>query len=143
MVQWYGTSISKHTWTRSHPWSASPTWTIPQFLLGVRLSTLGWRWIKVHPQTGNFVCCVVMHVLILRGPIALSLARPSDTAFMLNLTIPSNTWGEVCLLTALLLRGAAVTLNDEEVQTLRPVDRAGQLCLADELGGGVYAIIAQ
>ena len=140
-MQWYGTSIGKHTW--SHPWSASPARIIPQFLLGVRPSTLGWRRIKVHPQPGSFVRRAVMHVPTLRGPIALALARPSDTAFMLNLTIPGNTWAEVCLPTALLLRGAAVTLNGEEVQTLRPVDRAGQLCLADELGGGVYAIIAQ
>jgi hypothetical protein len=49
---------------------------------------------------------------------------------------------EVCFPTA-LLQARRVTSNGEHVATRTPTERPGQLCIADDLGGGVYTIVAE
>ena len=77
--------------------------------------------------------------------MGLSLAVDAGRSFALNLTLPGNTLAEVCLPTALLRAGTAatVTLDGEAVATRVEGDRPGQLCLANDVGGGAHAVVAQ
>ena len=156
---WFGTftgTNAGHTW--SHPWSAAPARIIPQFLMGVRPLERAWRRIAVHPQPGSTLQRATMTVPTLRGDIALAFARTSSastaatgesadmaSAFALNLTVPGNTAAEVCLPLGLLPRGSTsdVTLDGEKALVRVPPGRLGQLCLANDVVGGVHTIVAQ
>lgn len=66
----------------------------------------------------------------------------------LNLTVPGNTLAEVCLPVGLLSNRspdghAKITLNGREVVGIVPDGRLGQLCLPQDLQGGVHTIVAQ
>ena len=147
---WYGTNThgpkpyQGHSW--SHPWSASPARIIPQWLFGVRPLERAWRRIAVHPQPGSTLTVAAMTVPTMRGSVALSFAR-SSCSFALNLTVPGNTFAEVCLPVALLPKSTlqlstlpTVTVNGERAATTVPVGRPGQVCLTDDVPGGEYSI---
>lgn len=152
---WYGTFTGTnggHTW--SHPWSAAPARLIPQWLLGVRPLERAWRRIAVHPQPGSTVTRATMTVPTLRGEVALSYARvAAGGAFGLNLTIPGNTDAEVCLPVGLLPEpasvfgqspgGGVITVDGKAAATVVPADRPGHVCLASDLPGGSYVILAR
>ena len=155
---WYGTfpgsDSTDHTW--SHPWSASPARIIPQWLLGVRPLARAWRRIAIHPQPGSTLTRAAMTVPTLRGEVGLSYARvagPGGTVG-LNLTIPGNTDAEVCLPAGLLPKlaswpesatgqRAVITVDGNSAATVVPVGRPGHVCLADDLVGGTYVILAR
>ncbi len=66
----------------------------------------------------------------------------------LNLTVPGNTLAEVCLPVGLLSDRSPdgyvkITLNGTEVVGRVPDGRIGQLCLPQDLQGGVHTIVAQ
>ena len=143
---WYGTFGERGTHTWSHPWSAAPARIIPQWLMGVRPLERAWRRIAVHPQPGSKLARASMQVPTLRGDISMSFARElaAGSAFALNLTVPGNTFAEVCLPAALLVSlKATVLVNGASTLTVVPADRPGQLCIEGDLAGGTYNIVAQ
>jgi len=139
---WFGTFTGEnqgHTW--SHPWSAAPARIIPQFLMGVRPLERGWRRIAVHPQPGSTLTHATLSVPTLRGEV--KLAFSTSSSMTLQLTVPGNTYANVCLPVGLLAENPQVMLNGKLATTTTPVGRAGQLCLASDLVGGVHTIVAQ
>ena len=109
-----------------------------------------WRRVAVHPQPGTTLLRAEMAVPTLRGAIDFAFARqpgprgtPEGGSFALNLTIPGNTRAEVCLPAPLLGSSPALTLNGQPVEPRRPPDRPGHVCLPQDIGGGVYSVLAR
>ena len=123
--------------TFSHPWTAAPAWIIPRFLMGVRPLQDGWRRVAIRPLPGRQLSRAAIKVPTQRGSIELAFdVQPK--AFAATITIPGNTFAEVCL-PLYLFAGSACTVQvgGTEVGASK---KGALMCLDEDLGGGAHAV---
>merc|ERR1712070_324284 len=84
--------------TFSHPWTASPAFIIPRYLMGVRplMEGGGWDRVAIRPLPPSKLGSAAMMVPLLRGQIHMSFSA-DPSSFTLNLTVPGATGADVCL----------------------------------------------
>jgi hypothetical protein len=144
--------------TFSHPWTAAPAYIIPRFVMGVRPLQDAWRRVAIRPLPSTKLASASIEVPTMRGLIRLSFTTTleptrSGLTFAANITIPGNTFAQVCL--PLYLLGAAsrgvsndvaspssaahcvTLLHGTEVASAR---MGGLLCLVEDLGGGEWNV---
>jgi len=147
--------------TFSHPWTASPAWIIPRFLMGVRPADDGWRRVTVKPMPSLKLTSASIKIWTQRGLIGLAFETTTQSkssksaasasaagvdasaeapSFTATLTLPGNTAAEVCLPLYLFDFGSKcqVTVADQGVAA---TTAGALLCLDDNLWGGVHQIV--
>lgn len=125
--------------TFSHPWTASPSYVIPRFLMGVRPLAPGWSRIAIRPLPPRR--SDLQHASITvptpRGKVLLEFDIDS-AVFSARLVVPGNTLAHVCLPRYLFPDDEkcvfAVNGETRAVQT----DSGALTCAVDELGSGAY-----
>lgn len=118
---------------------AAPAHIVPRWLMGVRPLADGWRAVTVRPLPPRHDELRTASVTLptLRGTVAAAFDS-GPAAFALNLTIPGNTWAEVCL-PAYVLRGAPSARRAVLDGAAAPAAlRGGLLCLTDMVGSGEH-----
>ena len=131
LEHWYGVNFEKHTW--SHPWAAGPATHTVRRIFGVRPLTMGYRTVAIHPQPPTNLSHGTMTLPTERGTISVFFNR-SKSHFELQVSLPNNTRGHVCLPTALLPPNSVLILDGSQADSSRP--EKGQLCLVDMIVGG-------
>ena len=142
--------------TFSHPWTAAPAYIIPRFLMGVRPLEDGWRRVAIRPLPPTDLESASIEVPTGRGLVKLSFVQ-SASDFAANVTIPGNTFAQVCLPRYLFAsstrgQGGPGRAGRREQRNLTcpclldgrqvPSSANGGLqCLTDDLGGGEHAIV--
>jgi len=136
LEHWYGVNFQKHTW--AHPWAAGPAAIIVRRIYGIRPLDIGYRTVAVHPQPPQNLTHGAITVPSLRGKVAMSWEMLPGKRFAMTLSVPGNTKADVCLPVGLLPPRCDLTINGAAAPTSRP--HAGQLCLAERLGGGGWQV---
>lgn len=125
--------------TYSHPWTASPAWIIPRYLMGIRPLADGWERIAIRPLPVPSLTSGNISVLTPRGAVNLGFSL-SSSSIATSITVPGNTFAEVCLPRYLFGSGAqcSATMGGSTISTN---DAGGLTCLRSDLGGGHYDIV--
>ena len=82
--------------TFSHPWTASPAFIIPRYLMGVRPLQAAWARVAIRPLPARNLTSADVNILTGRGRLHLSF-EIGETSFRANVIIPGNTFAQVCL----------------------------------------------
>ncbi|WP_328635868.1 family 78 glycoside hydrolase catalytic domain [Streptomyces canus] len=88
-------SLKSNT-TYSHPWAASPSFTIPQSMFGIRPSTPGYRTFQVKPQPTS-VTWANATVPTAQGTIGAAYDTTSGGRVDIGVNVPANTTALVYL----------------------------------------------
>jgi len=126
--------------TMSHPWTASPAFVIPRYLMGIRPIEDGWRRVAIKPMPSVKLAAASIAVPTLRGDVTLSFeSAATQGKFSANVTVPGNTFAEFCLPRYLLDAGGSKTCKMEvgaKPAKLKPFMHLA--CLAHDLGPGTH-----
>lgn len=125
--------------TYSHPWTASPAWIIPRFLMGVRPLTDGWERLAIRPLPSRDLTSASIDVLTPRGTVKVAFSV-SASAMSLNLTMPGNTLGQVCMPRYIFGSTATCTVTVGGHPAVA-TNAGGLTCLTSDVGGGDYLVV--
>ncbi|MDP3889821.1 family 78 glycoside hydrolase catalytic domain [Nocardioides sp.] len=76
--------------TFSHPWAASPAFTVPSGVFGIQPTAPGYATFEVKPQPGDLDHGTVT-VPSVRGPIGAAFTRGTDDVIRVGVQVPGNT----------------------------------------------------
>lgn len=138
MESWTGVDGGQGGGTFSHPWTASPAYIVPRWLMGVRPLTDGWRAVAVSPLPPASLRSASVTAPTLRGAVAASFEN-TPGRFTLSLAVPGNTEAEVCLPAYLFSKPAACRALLGE-QPAPATLRGGLLCLDAALASGEHTV---
>ena len=133
--------------TFSHPWTASPAYIIPRFLMGVRPLDTGWRRVAIRPLPPRSAHLTSASIVVptMRGDVGLAWSLNSNGTFTATVTVPGNTVAQLCLPRYLI--GSAkdastrCTIRDSTGAAhalLHGGESGGLACVAQDLPPGVH-----
>ena len=156
--------------TKRHLHTASPAFLLPRHLVGVRPLADAWRRVALRPLPSRALATVHLSVPTPRGVVALAFAfnattttatataaaaaTPSGGSFAVNVTLPGNTVGELCLPRYLFDARAQCSLRIASESTVSgaaaatpvtacAVARGALLCAAADLGPGYHVALLE
>lgn len=105
--------------TYSHPWAASPAFTVPAGLFGIQPASAGYDTVTVAPQPGDLEWGTIVTPTV-KGSIGAAFDRTSTGELRVVASVPGNTRATVSVPTSAT---TATTLYvDGQPRTLTPVD---------------------
>ncbi|MFW6773941.1 family 78 glycoside hydrolase catalytic domain [Nocardioides sp. CPCC 205120] len=108
--------------TYSHPWAASPAFSVPAGLFGIEPLTPGYATFAVRPQPGDLEWGTIATPTV-RGSVGVGFDRAtSDGSLRLAVSVPGNTSADVSLPTE--ATGPVTVWVDGTPRSVTPVDGA-------------------
>lgn len=140
MIYDVGTTITLEAWDNkykpnqdwNHAWGAAPANIIPRYLMGIQPIEPGFAKVRIKPQVGSLKTAS-LDLPTIRGTIHADFESEPGRSFVLNVTLPGNTQGVVCL----------PRLGDESRQVIadgKPVtgNEEGEFIVIQDVAAGTH-----